>query len=91
LLLCARRQAKQQVGIKPGFEGSPDYGGSHTVTLFKQLVHGLAVSWFYPTRDSKYCIVSCQIKFSLDQYLLTIAWLTFIINQSVVNIYHTGT
>jgi hypothetical protein len=40
--------------MKPGTEGSPHYDVSHTVTLFKQLVHGLAVSWFYSAWDSKY-------------------------------------
>jgi len=60
LLLCERQQAKQPVGMKPGLEGSLHYDVCHTVTLFRQLVHGLAVSWFYSARDSN--IVACQIK-----------------------------
>ena len=47
LLLCEWQQAKQPVGMKPGLEDSPHYDVSHTVTLFKKPVHGLAVSWFY--------------------------------------------
>jgi hypothetical protein len=54
LLLCKHRQAKQQFGMNPGLEASPHCDVSHTGTLFKQLVHGLAVSWFYSARDSKY-------------------------------------
>jgi trehalose utilization protein len=85
LILCERRQSKQQVGLKPGIEESPHYDVSHTVTLFKELVHVLAVSWVYCARASKYRRLSDK-KF-INQCLLTIGWLTFIINQSVVNIY----
>jgi hypothetical protein len=90
LFLCERRQAEQPVGMNPGLEGSPHCDVSHTATLYIQLVHGLEVSWFYSARDSKYRRLS-DIKNPLDQCLLTIEWLTFIINQSVVNVYCIGT
>jgi len=58
LVLSERRQAKREVEMKPGMEESLHYDVSHTVTLFKQLVHGLAGSWFYSSWGSKYRCLS---------------------------------
>jgi hypothetical protein len=54
LLLSERQQVKQPVEVKPGLEDSLHEDIRHTVTLFKQLVYDLAVSWFYSARNSKY-------------------------------------
>jgi hypothetical protein len=63
--------------MKTGIEGSPHYDVTHTVTLFEQLVHGLAVSWFYSARDWKYRRLS-------DKELIG----PIFINPWVVNIYY---